>query len=363
MPTPVFVLCTTNKIPFAVTYANSNQKIPSGLYYNAFTTMKGMLDVIDVMENQGLAEQITSVFVSYDVLFTDWVQLARWDHEEYGRLSTHCVWENNIYQTANIPTKLGENYTPVNKKLLTYPFSFLQVSNNSGQVINYKWENFNKRDPLNANKTFVSFKMLNTCTPGGSGRMYPEDYNNRINDYDDGITLGKVPVGSFNTDAYTNWLTQNSLNVGLNLLQGGINIASGNIMGGTMGIANSVASVYQHSFMPNNVEGNTNCGDVNFQFDLHIPCFKNMSIKNEYARIIDDYFTMFGYKVNRLKQPNVTGRKEWNYVQIAEGERWFYGNMPTQYVDALNEIAVNGTTIWHNHDHVGNFDLDNSIQA
>ena len=36
---------------------------------------------------------------------------------------------------------------------------------------------------------------------------------------------------------------------------------------------------------------------------------------SKYAKIIDKYFSMYGYKINDLKLPNISGRSNWNYVK------------------------------------------------
>ena len=41
----------------------------------------------------------------------------------------------------------------------------------------------------------------------------------------------------------------------------------------------------------------------------------DMSIKAEVARSIDNYFSMFGYRTDKMKVPNITGRANWNFVQ------------------------------------------------
>ncbi len=38
------------------------------------------------------------------------------------------------------------------------------------------------------------------------------------------------------------------------------------------------------------------------------------------AEKVDDWFTRFGYKTNRIKLPNQTGRENFNFVQIGNTE-------------------------------------------
>ena len=86
-----------------------------------------------------------------------------------------------------------------------------------------------------------------------------------------------------------------------------------------------------------------------------------MSVRPEYARIIDDVFTRIGYKVNTTKIPNITGRQYWNYVQINSGEELGVGAVPTKYMDIINQCARRGVTIWHNHANIGDYNLNNTI--
>lgn len=74
--------------------------------------------------------------------------------------------------------------------------------------------------------------------------------------------------------------------------------------------------------------------------------FYKMSIKQEYAKIIDDYFSMYGYKVNEIKVPNLNTRTNWNYIKTQNIN--LVGNMPQKDADELKEIFNTGVTLWHN---------------
>ena len=74
--------------------------------------------------------------------------------------------------------------------------------------------------------------------------------------------------------------------------------------------------------------------------------FYKMSIKKEYAKIIDDFFSMFGYKVNEVKIPNVTGRQNWNYVKTIDAN--ILGDIPQEDMQKLKDIFNSGVTFWHN---------------
>ena len=78
-------------------------------------------------------------------------------------------------------------------------------------------------------------------------------------------------------------------------------------------------------------------------------------------KIIDDYFTRFGYKINNLELPNIVGRRNWNYLEIGQSENIGYGSVPSSYMEEINNACRKGVTIWHNHSNIGNYNLDNSI--
>ena len=84
-----------------------------------------------------------------------------------------------------------------------------------------------------------------------------------------------------------------------------------------------------------------------------------MSIKNEYARIIDRYFSLFGYKVNDVKLPNITGRTNWNYVKTIDCN--FSGNIPQPDLEVIKSMFNNGVTLWHNPATMYNYNNTNNI--
>lgn len=259
----------------------------------------------------------------------------------------------------NKPSSLN-GYTPKNKKLLTYPYCFLNVSNNNGTSNNFQYELFNEIDE-NPNQCIFNIKGVPTV--GGSIKCVPFNYKNgsEQNIEDEGIMGGKFPTLSWSEDAYVNWLTQNSVNIGIgvasNLLTivsglglmatgGGAVAGGGAVVSGSMGIANQIGQVYQHSLTPNSAQGNTNGGDINVSSQSNTFYFYKKSIKSEYAKIIDDFFSMFGYKVNSVKIPNITGRPNWNYVKTIDAN--ITADIPQKDLQQIKNIFDNGVTFWHN---------------
>ena len=295
----------------------------------------------------------------------------------------------NSVDNITAPSYFG-TYTPINNKMKVYPYMYFYVSNNAGQDVVYHYEDF-------VNNT-ASFKTYGAVTPGCSIRCVPIDYkklldtstpSQSLRSYNYGITGAKLPICSWNSDPYTNWLTQNGVNIagqtytqqeisGIagvgSMLLGGLLMATGVgglagaglMAGGAAGIFNSMQSNYQKDIIPLQAKGNTSGGDVQYATGWDkIQLFK-MTIRPEYAKCIDDFFTKFGYKVNRLKLANQTGRTNWNYVEIGKGEIMCYQKndvvaIPAQDLININKLYQRGITLWHSHSALGDYSLTNTI--
>lgn len=257
------------------------------------------------------------------------------------------------------------DYTPKNNKCFVYPYNYLFVSNNQGSNNIYKYEDFNTKKCIFENQFSIAI--------GGSGRIVPKNYKGMATNDDEALALGKYPTCAWSSDAFTNWLTQNSVNmaVSLGLTAGAIagTIATGGatapvLEGAVMSVAgnigNTIGQFYQASLLPNINGGQAN-GDVIWACNRNKFSFRQMRVKTEYLKIIDDYFTRFGYAIKSLELPNITGRKYWNYVEIGSNEEIGYGEVPSKYMDIINNACRRGVTIWHNHANVGNYSLNNTI--
>ena len=77
----------------------------------------------------------------------------------------------------------------------------------------------------------------------------------------------------------------------------------------------------------------------------------------EMARIIDDYWTAYGYPINEITTPLLKSRSSWNYVKMSDCG--FTGNVELEYLQGIRDIFNNGVTLWHTND-IGNYSLSNN---
>lgn len=265
-------------------------------------------------------------------------------------------YEADNYINVSEITSLN-GYTPVNKKLLSYPYCYFGLSNHLGQFNILKPELWKK----DAEYNYLLVNIKGVLTPGCSIKAYPYKYNNINDNIDEGVTCGKYPELSWSNDLYTNWQTQNGINLGgiklgateSGLLKGAVALGAGLgtenpelIATGAVSIFNTMQEQYRHSLQPNGIEGSLNTGDVLTSARKNKIYVYSFTIKNEFAKIIDKYFSMYGYKVNTVKIPNITGRTNWNYVKTIDCN--IEGNIPQDDLLELKSLFNRGITLWHN---------------
>lgn len=330
--------------------------IYSGVKYYTYPTI-GLDMILNTMASNSKIDAITGMFYAPDWLIP---QSGGGDVNESDDVYSY---EINI---GKINTLSG--YTPKNKKCLTYPYCAVVVSNaNGGNAIYHpnEWDLY---------FSDMKFKVIGALTPGCAIRIYPRDYKGLLDNIDEGINLGKYPQVNWATDQFTNWLTQNAVNVGTNLIGSGIQIVGGGMMMGTpttafggvgaiasgvSGIANTLNEVHKASLVPPQSSGNINSGDVITSSKNNTFHIYKMVIKEEFAKIVDDYFTMFGYKTNRVKVPNLTGRKNFNFVKTIDCN--LDAPIPQDHLNKLKNIFNTGVTLWHDPNKMHQYDEDNSI--
>ena len=340
--------------------------IYTGLTYYQYEATSTIDIILEVFAKSGKTDAINGIFMA-----PKWLAPLR-DGTLYREVNpSNAPLSFNINVTKQ--TTLN-GYTPINNKLKCFPYNYLLVSNNVGQNAILHYEKFSNND--------ATFTVKGVINPGCSINITPTNYNGNASSDIDAIQLGKFPICNFQNDMYTNWLTQNSINVagqtitsddmniastGLGALAGTItNVAVGNYAGAGMslasgftGIAGAVMQQKQHNMIPPTVNGQLNSADVNVASGNNTFHFYKMSIKEEYARIIDNYFTMFGYKINRVKVPNITGRSNWNYVKTINCN--FDGDIPQTDLNIIRVMFNNGTTLWHNPSSMYNYSNSNNI--
>lgn len=334
---------------------------------------------IKKLNNLGKLDAITSIFMlpAFSLEFTPY-------QFSFGGLTIACNLVSSTQDAfewsipiGTIPSSLG-SYTPRNKKLLTNEYNYLLLDNGSGGLKKYNYEDFN----TSGTQGQIYFDFISSPAPSGSIMYAPRYYKNVTQNLLESFAGGKFPMCSWSSDPYTNWLTQTGVNrtfgyigdAGQMLLGGGTMALGGmtgnpalmmlgatQLTGGTgnmLGdIVNNIKEKKTHQIAPNELVGNETLGNASYAHFRCIPKYYKMHIKEEYAKIIDKFFDMFGYKVNIVKTPSIHTRTNWNYLKTQSCN--FTGDIPQEYMLKIKTIFDNGITFWHNPANMFNYSLSN----
>ena len=341
----------------------------SGLYYVIFSDADSCTKFCKAFDTLAKADAIYTIFLVPKglVLNLDWVTYNLGN--ENGIVSAFP--KSNPFstflcnKTLTSPSSLN-GYKPKNNKLFCYPYNYLYISNNGGTDLTYNYEDFVNNEAY--------FEVRGAISTGCSIRLIPENYKKiltketkpfSLNSY--GIAGAKYPTCSWNSDSYTNWLTQNAVSIpneiGNIALKSATSLVTKDYVGASLGtyfnVANVLNEIYQHKLVPEQAKGTISTGDVIHSMRLLTFSYYKMSIKSEYAKIIDNFFSIYGYKINRVKNPNLFSRKNWNYIKTIGAN--FTGDIPQMFLNQINSIFNNGITLWHNKDTMLDYSQNNDI--
>ena len=322
--------------------------------------------------------------------------VAMWIYpKELITLSGEQTWDDAPWckNVADVKAVTGsfEPYTEANlasgftkhKKLLTYPYHRLHVTNFFGGELNFAVERF----PDRAN---VEYVMRGGLSPDAGTNLSFKGYlgNNNGGAVISELSLNSppYPTCAWNSDTYKIWLAQNSYRLdseknmaafsaltstasivgGLAMIStgAGATVGAGMVMGGAIGMTNALNQVHlaigeqkSASLQANQVRG-TFTSSVNFCAGSMGYTIEQQFVTPERLQIISDYFTVYGYKVNRMDVPSKHNRKAFTYVKTMGCHA--YGNITNEDITRIESIYDKGITWWVNGDTIGDYTLNNS---
>lgn len=377
---------------------------PEGLGYNVFEVIEKYYDSGNSPENIIAIMALPSMLLSTDGS-TDIDYNTGFDPITHSRPVGLKLPDQNLDTEWFFDTHIALNgYIPKNNKLHTYPYRYIQVSNNSGQINTYKYEDFNI--DLYAEIPEVHFKVYGTPFGLPSIMLVPLDYKGVYQNFDEACVLTNFPTIPWVTDTYKAYLAQNKASITTSLLSsavtGTLNLASGffthnlqgnltNIYAGAtqrnalyneLGVTRSMAGQQQATIdmarsvvntgadiastlakisdvkqKPDTVHGLSQCDMLmtlanKMHFDVY-----TVSIKAQMAKIIDDYFSAYGYAQHKIKKPNINSRPYWNYTQTKGCI--LKGSAPASSKTNICKIFDNGIRFWQSNEVVGDYTRDN----
>lgn len=287
----------------------------------------------------------------------------------------------NVANEIHAPAARTLSITPRNNKLYTYPYCALSVHTITGANV-LRYELFSAAPTLKIELPFGANPTAVITPLNYEGMEYNVKYQ---------VAASGFPLLPWVRDYYQNWLAQNKAAQVVSTVQG---VVSGLMLGGGAGIASATGAVggtalavpgttsliaagggvvvggvaagalagaavlgavaigktlsrmYTAQVMPDTLNGSAAAADVNSASGANGLYTECMAIRPEYARIIDDYFSMYGYAVHRLKEIELHSRTNWNYIKTIGAN--IEGDCPATVLAMVKGIFNQGVTLWHN---------------
>lgn len=259
-----------------------------------------------------------------------------------------------------LPTKFG-NYTPLNNRLYSSPFVDYVVYSPTGDKMILHPELFSDYE-----HRIVTFSGNQSVTP--QIMCIPTNYKiTGGTNKTEGYTLNYGIKGSFLYDAYQAEIASYGVGqIGGNILKwtprllssagsaaksispviGAEALTYGNVssaLSGVGSIVGTIGDVLKETHDTSELSGASG-GSVLWSQHILDTFVQVRQVREEYARIADNYFSMFGYKVCRLKVPNIATRPSWNFVKCSSVA--ITGAIPADAEELIMSVLKKGVTFW-----------------
>ena len=361
--------------------------IMQGLVVNVFKDMNSLMTFFDDFETGGTLER------EYDKVLNSIVAIVCVP-PEYAQPETDFstyevdILKQDIYVGGdNVPSgqsshidftvrtsgELGKEvrlegssagYTPVNKKLYTYPYNCLVVTNHNGKQLELRYEYFNKSS---SSPNTAQFRYRVSIQPNFEITVYPTDYAGKQKDLDNSIDVGQFPIVPYVNDSYQQWLgtskTSNVLSSVIGVLGAVGGLATGGVGLGAVGAMTGfggVASLWDQSQNADRAADQVSSGYTapKMLAGGNTITGYQRCVNEVDAKRIDMFFTQYGYAVNTLKKPDFTNTKFYHHF-VQTQNCVVSGGAPSSALEEIQGIFNRGITFWDGN--IGNYVNSNGV--
>lgn len=276
--------------------------------------------------------------------------------------SVVAQWINVTMAGLTEDSKL-DGYKPRNKKLLSYPYTYFGLDNGSGSSLILRYE---LSDYVNH---LIQLRITGNMLQPVQLKVEPVNYKNSGSNalHTEYLTLQEYPMCSWSTDAYKAWVAQNSVPLQLQTASRAVNTITSVVSNpvGAIGsafdmVTDLMSKNYTASIQADIVKGNATAGNVNCANNVQRFYGGQYSILYQQAAMIDNFFDVYGYTVNRVDVPiRLNNRPYWKYTKTIGCA--IKGSLPADDEQKICEIFDKGITFWRYPYYVGDYSLDNTV--
>ena len=398
---PTYLLYLCNKIPegYSDNYAEVIEGQAIGIpYYQSMAVGSILQRYLDEFDG---GNWIDVIYQIPHIIYSEHTPTRGYYEIINSNGSTIVGSDPTVRRTYNVlPTNLlFGNYAPKNKKMYNYPYCYVLLTNFSGDNVILKPELFDS--PYNA-----EFILMGCVTPSPSIQCIPNKYRgfdatvNNVQDVDESITLTNFPQVPFVGSTFKDFINRNGLAMGISAAVTVGSAAAGGALGisaaegmlsvatGAQGIArgqvlvenarnraftntgiaasNSISGIIgnlNNALMAPNQSKNlcTQANGIRCSHDLYKIGAYMYRITEDNAKIIDEYFTKYGYTCKETKFPNTSVRTRFNYTKTVSCN--LRGNAPSNILEAVKAVFDNGVTFWKDYVNFCDYSIDNTIPS
>ena len=375
-----------------VNVSQPSGKVVDGIYSGAFITCfamssTGVQHLNDFIE--GYEQQPDAILGMYMLPIAALGDASGLENVGGVGLPYHVIAEDyDVDDTALADTMTIDGHVVRNKKLFTYPYNFYHIDNGNGRELALRYEFFKNSSGVRNYKP--QFKLfVNVCQPV-TAVLRPMNYKGVPNgDFvkTESIDITGYPMCSWNVDSWKAWVAQNSVPEAISAytsvfsgVSSGISgligirqgvgahggdevfkeaqMAAGGASTGVEIVGGILTRAYKASIKADVCKGSLNNGNINVASHLQNFFGGRMSVCNQMAKVIDDFFDKYGYATNEVKVPNIRSRTSWNYVKTVGSN--VDGNIPAIDKSIIDANFDRGITFWHDPAHVDDYSQNNA---
>lgn len=276
---------------------------------------------------------------------------------QYPRECGDTTAGNDIHRAVdvkyiNLPSNI-DGYVPKNNKLFNFPYVRCLIVTSDGDSLELKPElTTDVQGRIQYRKDVMVVPIEQIVITVGQYSGYTAS-NNKL----DRLFITGFPQVTWSSDNYRAWLARNkpardyqNLVIGGKLAYG---IASNNYGPALLEAGEMLANRFVENQTAKITNDQTIHKGSNLGIDVATDTFGVISyvqtIKAKEAELIDNYFTAFGYAINKVSYFSPS-RTRFDYVETAGNlfRRKSEGNgVPNLAIDRLNSVANSGLRIWH----------------
>lgn len=341
--------------------------MPAGVFYYG-VDRANIHTVVNIINENGLSDALVACYIVPKNALT-WTTLNTSPY-------VYAPSDKDIDEVEIMPPKQWSipGVTDVkNRKTYCYPYHFYRLTTFSGKSVDLKAELFRN---ISLENTRIRFKTIFSGQVNPQLLVVPLYYAYTDPNVQSGrsfpyaVEYTEFPQVPTQSDVYKNYAALNASKIGLEKIENFAGIARGivglagsggetgaqDIAGGIAGMIKMQAGFTDMQRIPDKLQGTPTGSTLQLAHGAGV-FISEMCAKKEFIYMVDDYFTMYGYKVNRLKKPQFDSRPYWNYIQTANAD--VGGAIIADDAEKLQQIFNAGLTVWHDPAEFGKYEADN----